>query len=199
WAPSPTRNPTVLSYRKLTSDGQLKGPPPCSGGWSRVVTDGPRVYFSRPSATVAQVSASGGEVNQVQTPFRCFAISDISPDRPELLGFVPADNNALDQPLWALSLATGQAHRVGNIIGRAAGWSADAQKIAYAVGDPNSPAGSAVFTASRDGNEVRKLAAFNNQEVITIRWSPDGTVLRLIVVKDNYCTPWEVSAEGTRL
>src|SRR5262249_50314293 len=52
WAPSPTRNPTVLSYRKLTSDGQLKGPPPCSGGWSRVVTDGPRVYFSRPSATV---------------------------------------------------------------------------------------------------------------------------------------------------
>lgn len=197
WSRSSERLPKVLSYRQLTTDGRLKGPPPCQL-WSRMVTDGPRLFFSEQSATVAQVSATGGEVSKIATQFSCFAIADISPDKTELLGSSPTNNTSLDQPLWSLSVATGQAHRLGNLIGHAAAWAHDGQRIAFATGsDASQPTD--VFAASKDGDNVRKLARFDKGAVITVRWSPQDSVLRMIVVNQSVCNPWEVSADGTNL
>src|SRR5262252_1699740 len=114
WLKSPLPPPRVLRYRQLTSDRQIKNETPC-GRESFLVTDGPRVFFSEPSSTVMQVSSSGGDVANVSTPFACFSISDISPDKAELLGISTTNGIAANQPLWVLSIASGLAHRVGSL------------------------------------------------------------------------------------
>ncbi len=197
WWRSAERLPRVMSYHQLTTDGQLKGPPPCVL-WSRMVTDGPRLFFSEQSATVMQVSASGGEVTRVAIPFHCFAIADISPDKTELLGSSPTNNTSFDQPLYSFSVASGQAHRLGDLTGHAAAWAHDGQRIAFATGsDASQPTD--VFAASKDGDGVRKLARIDKGAVITIRWSPDDRILRMIVVNQAVCSLWEVFADGANL
>jgi DNA-binding winged helix-turn-helix (wHTH) protein len=100
---SPVRPPTVLRYRVLTSDRRMKNQDPC-GSTNVMVTDGPRVFFSEPSSSVAQVSSGGGDVVGVSIPFGCFTFSDISPDKTELLGSSISNGYAVDQPLWILSI-----------------------------------------------------------------------------------------------
>jgi Tol biopolymer transport system component len=143
------------------------------------------------------VASLGGEVSNVSTPFACFGIADLSQDRTELLGFVPA-NTAHDQPLWVLSLATRQAHRVGNVIGRAAAWSPDGQRIAYAVGVADTP-DTEMFVTSREGTDGRRIARLEKTAIFSIRWSPDGTRLRIIADHEGGYSTWEVAADGSHL
>jgi serine/threonine protein kinase len=127
----PVPPPRVLAYRDLTQDHKQKGRNPC-GWYSSVVTDGPRVFFSEPTSSVTQVSSVGGDAKAISTPFSCFRIFDISPDKTELIG-VSQEDFVLDQPLWLLSLANGLTHRLGSLKGHAATWSPDGQRIAYAA------------------------------------------------------------------
>ena len=190
-----TRPPRVLGYRQLTTGLRLRGEDSCGLVVSPLATDGVRVFFSTPNSPVSQVSASGGEVAKISSPFSCFAFSDISPDKTELLGFSQSNWTVADQPLWRLSIASGQALRVGTLIGHAAAWSPDGERIAYATG--NYPT-SQVFVVSKEGHDPRALAKFENGFVDSIHWSPNGTVLRMIV-SDPVSSLWEVSAEGTGL
>ena len=191
----PVRPPTVLRYRALTSDRRLKNVDPC-GEANVMVTDGPRVFFSEPGSAVAQVSAGGGDVIGVPIPFKCFILSDISPDKTELVGGSIGNGYAADQSLWSLSIASGQAHRLGNLTGHSAGWSPDGQSIAYAVanGDAND-----LYVAARDGSATRRLGRIENAYVGLIRWSPDGKVLRMIVQRESSGSVWEVSTDGINL
>jgi Tol biopolymer transport system component/DNA-binding winged helix-turn-helix (wHTH) protein len=195
WTKSSARLPRVLRYRQLTTSLHLRSEDACGLVVSHLATDGLRVFFSEPSSPVAQVSASGGEVVKNSSPFSCFAFSDISPDRTELLGSSQSNWTVLDQPLWALSVASGQAHRLGNLTGHAGAWSPDGQRIAYAMGNdsfgPND-----VYIASKDGSETRELVRFEKGSVNSIRWSPDGSVLRMIIWEGSDSL-WEVSAAGT--
>jgi eukaryotic-like serine/threonine-protein kinase len=188
--PPPLR---VLSYKQLTKDRQLKNQSPC--GWSSsIVTDGPRLFFSEPSASVAQVSSAGGDTVKVSAPFPCFRIFDISPDKTELLGVSQTSGFAADQPLWILSIASGQVRRIGNLSGHSGGWSPDGQKIAYATG--SSPeSGNDLYIASKEGGDARKLLRLEKGSIASARWSPDGKVLRMTVSGKL----WEVSADGTNL
>jgi Tol biopolymer transport system component/DNA-binding winged helix-turn-helix (wHTH) protein len=188
--------PRVLRYKQLTSDRQIKGETPCAAV-DVTVADGPRVFFSEPISTVAEVSSGGGDVVPVPTPFPCFAFTDISPDKTELLGTTIA-RYALEQPFWSLSIASGQARRIGNLVGGAGAWSPDGQKIAYASAATLSGP-SDVYIALRDGSNAKKLTRIEKGFVEMIRWSPDGKVLRMIVGTLTSSAVWEVSSDGTNL
>jgi len=192
WLRFPLPPPRVLSYKQLTKDHRKKGTNPC--GWdSRLVTDGPRVFFAEPSFSLVQVSSAGGDTLAISTPFKCFRMFDISPDKTQLIGAEQTTGFAADQPLWILSIAGGLVHRVGNLSGHDGGWSPDGQRIAYATG--NSPEANDLYIATKDGSDARKLIGFEKGFVSFIRWSPDGKVLRMMVGKEL----WEVSADGTNL
>jgi len=187
----PSSPPRVLAYRELTKDHRQKGQNPC-GWYSNLVTDGPRIFFSETTSSLTQVSASGGDTEAISTPFSCFRIFDISPDKTELIGasqqdFVP------DQPLWVLSLASGLAHRLGSLKGHTATWSPDGRRIAYAVGALG--AGHELYIADRDGTNARRVAGFEKGDVYMVRWSPDGNILRFNVS----AKLWQVSVDGTNL
>jgi Tol biopolymer transport system component/DNA-binding winged helix-turn-helix (wHTH) protein len=197
WLTSPPPAPQVFRYRQLTTDREVKNETPC-GYDSLSVTDGPRIFFSEPSSTVVQVSSGGGEVSKVSTPFACFSICDISPDKTELLGLSVTNGMAADQPLWVLSVASGQARRLGNLTGRAPAWSPDGKRIAYAA--HNGPSGNYdLYIAAKDGSEARRLITIENGFVYRIRWSPNGKVLRMIVRHKSSSSLLEVSTDGSNL
>jgi hypothetical protein len=62
-------------------------------------SDGSRIYFSEPlfggAARLMQVSTEGGEAVPVEIPFESGGISDISPNRTELLIGGPPKGNGL--------------------------------------------------------------------------------------------------------
>jgi Tol biopolymer transport system component/DNA-binding winged helix-turn-helix (wHTH) protein len=194
---SSMRPPSVLRYRQLTADRQIKGEGPC-GMLNLIVTDGPRVFFAEPSSSVAQVSSGGGDVVSVPTPLTCFPFFDISPDKTELVGHSISESYASNQPLWSLSIANGQAHRLGDLTGSTAAWSPDGQRIAYATNNVASRA-SDLYIAAKDGSDAQKLIKIGTGFVELIRWSPDGRVLRMLVWNERSSSLWEVFSDGTNL
>jgi Tol biopolymer transport system component len=194
---SSMRPAKVLRYRQLTEDRQIKGEGPC-GGVNVIVTDGPRVFFAESSAAVAQVSSIGGDVVKVPISLPCFALSNISPDKTELLGSAVTNGYAPDQPLWSLSIANGQTHRLGNLTGHSAAWSPDGQRIAYAISNDASRTND-LYIAAKDGSDARKLIGMENGFVERIRWSPNGKVLRMLVWNERASSLWEVFTDGTNL
>jgi serine/threonine protein kinase/Tol biopolymer transport system component len=196
---SPVPSPRVLSYKQLTKDHKQKGTNPC--GWdSRLVTDGPRIFFSEASSSLVQVSSAGGDTSAISTPFKCFRIFDISPDKTELIGNEQAAGFSQDQPLWTVSIASGLVHRIGDLSGHFASWSPDGQRIAYVTGNSNSPESSSdLYIAGKDGSGARKLVGFEKGTVLNIRWSPDGKVLRISFRTEIRNELWEVSSDGTNL
>jgi Tol biopolymer transport system component/DNA-binding winged helix-turn-helix (wHTH) protein len=194
---SSIRPPTVLRYRQLTTDRQIKGEVPC-GIVNLIVTDGPRVFFAEPSSSVAQVSSGGGDVVRVPTPFACFPFFDISPDKTELLGNSVIGSYAPNQPLWSLAIANGQAHRLGDLTGDAAAWSPDGQRIAYATSNSASRAND-LYIAAKDGSDPQKVIKIETGFVEVIRWSPDGKVLRMLVWNERSSSMWEVFTDGSNL
>ena len=194
---SSIRPPSVLHYRQLTTDRQIKGENPCGGG-NDIFTDGPRIFFSEPSSALAEVSSNGGDVVRVPTPIACSVFFDISPDKTELLASSNIDSFAPNQPLWSLSVANVQAHRLGDLLGHAAAWSPDGQRIAYAK-DDNASRASDLYIAAKDGSDPQKLIRIDSGFVQVIRWSPDGKVLRMLVWNERSNALWQMSADGTNL
>ena len=182
WMNHLDRPPRVLAYRQLTHDRKpkLAGYTHDFGGrcgWgSPIVTDGARVYFPEFDSPLMQVSTAGGEVARVSNPFDCFQFFELSPDKTELLG--GAWKGVPDLPIWVLSLASGQARRVGNLKGHAGAWSPDGQRIAYATGN-DVTGGNDIYIASIDGNDARKVTRVENGYVWTMHWSRDGRTLRM--------------------
>lgn len=189
--------PVVMRYRQLTTDRQLKGLT-CNARDSRVVTDGSRVFFTELDWPIMQVSAAGGDVVRTPTPFHCFAIFGISPDRTELLGAPQPNAGYTDEPIWSVSIVSGMAHRIGNLTGHAAAWSPDGQRIAFVTGPLDHEAND-VYIAERDGGGIRRVARIARAAILYVIWSPDGKKLRLDVWRDEASSVWEVSSDGTNL
>lgn len=189
--------PKVLKYRQLTTDGQLKGIGPCNYPLPALVTDGPRVFFAEPDSSISQVSATGGEVAKVSSSVRCFVLSDISPDKTELLGLGNLSEATFDQPLWRLSLADGHAFRIGDLSGHAPAWAPDGERIIYATGnDLNGP--SEVYVARKDGNEQRRLFRMEEGWVRSIHWSPVGNIVHMVAGdRLGTCSLWEFVPDGS--
>jgi eukaryotic-like serine/threonine-protein kinase len=203
--------PTVLPPRatgttRLTQDGAPKLfmvgdiPPP-------LLADGARIYFldvtSLSNVKLAQVSIEGGESVPIETPFQVFGISDISPNRPELLvnGWLPASHYGQTAgpisdhgaALWELPVPGGQPRRIGSLMAEDATWSPGGTSIAYSLGQD-------VFTVKSDGSQSRKLFTTSGSP-FWLRYSPDGRLLRFSVFDSKVRTTslWEVRADGSYL
>ncbi len=191
----PLPPPRVSNYVQISNDGQGKGP-----DLGAMVTDGSRIYFGEGSgmaSVIAQISTDGGEtVSLPEAPVGQPLVQDISPSRSELLvsnymGF----GQEFGWPLWVLPVPAGAPRRVGNILATCAAWSPDGREIAF-VKDRD------LYRARRDGSEARKLATLPGT-AWWLRWSPDGSRLRLTLghpfARTGTPAIWEVSADGTRL
>jgi eukaryotic-like serine/threonine-protein kinase len=186
WIRAPLAPPKVLGYKALTSDKQRKLGP--------LLTDGSRLYFMVPTKTgwnVAEVSASGGEVAPLATHFDDVAMADISRSGAELLLLGASDNGA-DPSIYVLPLPAGLPRRVGEIRGHDAAWSPGGDQIVYANGTD-------LFLAKADGSDSQRLVTAPGY-VSSLKWSPDGRVLRFTVNDPQGSSSlWEVAADGTGL
>jgi Tol biopolymer transport system component/DNA-binding winged helix-turn-helix (wHTH) protein len=184
--------PRVLSATQLTNDNRPK---------QSVVTDGPRVYFVETineRAVLYQVSASGGEISPVATPFVNAWLHDVSPIRSELLvdsfnweGGVASSSQA---PLWIVPTPTGPPRRVRDTHGvRSASWSRDGEQLAYTRGGD-------IHLAKWDGSQSHKLMTVPGQASF-VQFSPDGTRLRFATRSEGFFpfTLREVGIEGKGL
>ena len=178
--------PKVTSFTQLTRDGERKLNP--------LVTDGTRIYFmvaDKGKWSLAQVSTSGGETALIPLHLDDFWVDDISSDGSQLL-IAQSSNGAKDGPLFVLPLPAGALRRVGDILAHDSGWSPTAELIVYARGND-------LYVAKPDGSGSHKLVSLP-APAFSLRWSPDGKVLRFSMGDDK--TPvmlWEVAADGTGL
>lgn len=181
----PTAIPRVLGYHQITNDGRPKE--------NTIVTDGTRIYFTEltPSGwIVAEVPAGGGEVKPLSTFLDHPLIQDLSRTRSEILILDPF--GAVQTPrLWAMPLSGSSPRRVGYVFADSAVWTPDGNSIVYAAGHD-------LFLCNLDGSASRKLASLPGR-ISGIRWSPDGSLLRILVRRSDRESEqiWEVQADGS--
>jgi len=184
WLRSPAAAPRILNVTQITHDGLLKYGP--------LLTDNSRIYFCELSGArfvLAQVSAQGGDVAVIPTPFTNTQAYDISPDGSQLLG-ISFSATEPEDPLWMIPLPTGSPRRVGNLLAHHATWSRDGRELLYANGAD-------LYSAKPDGSDSRKLLTVAGTP-LAAGISPDGARLRF-TVRDaaNNLTLWEAQADGS--
>ncbi|MGA3024470.1 MAG: protein kinase [Bryobacteraceae bacterium] len=184
----PVPPPRVLRTVQITDDRRAASMP--------VVTDGARVYFASRSAdgneALWQVSSHGGQSIPLPASLKDAFVTDLSPDRSELL-ILRGTGPYTQTELWAEPLLGGSPRRVGSIVtSGGAAWSPDGQELVYANGKQ-------VSIAKSDGTGVRPLATMPNN-VYLPRWSTDGATVRF--TDSGGAAPdsiWEVGADGAHL
>jgi serine/threonine protein kinase len=191
WLRAPLPPPRVLSTTQLTNDNRPK---------ESVVTDGPRVYFAErinERAVLSQVSASGGEISQIPTPFVNAFLHDVSPSRSELL--VDSYNgeesflNAGQGAAWIVPVPAGSPRRLGDFLLNTAAWSRDGQQLVYTRGRH-------IYLAKWDGTQSRELISIP-ELCYDLQFSPDGTHLRFTMRAETVYSfsLWEVGVDGKGL
>jgi Tol biopolymer transport system component/DNA-binding winged helix-turn-helix (wHTH) protein len=182
-----SNRPRVLSFRKLTNDGQVKTGP--------LVTDGSRIYFNEtlpgPHNLIAQVAVTGGEVVPVAVQLKEPQLFDLSKEQTELL--IGSGDGINDPALWIQSVAGGSPRRVGTILAGDARFGPDG--ILYNHGYMHD-----VYAANRDGSGSRKIISTDG-EPYSFRYSPDGKILRFSQADDqrDLSTIMETAAGGVGL
>jgi serine/threonine protein kinase/Tol biopolymer transport system component len=185
----PLPPPRVLSATQLTSDNLPK---------DMLVTDGPRVYFIEiinERAVLSQVSASGGDISHIATPFANSLVHDVSPSRSELLvGSFSGEENFLssaETSEWVVPVPAGSPRRLGDILAVAAAWSRDGQRLAFSRGHD-------IYLARWDGTQPHKVATVAGFPG-SVQFSPDGSQLRFSVRDPDVAAfrLWEVGVDGT--
>jgi Tol biopolymer transport system component/DNA-binding winged helix-turn-helix (wHTH) protein len=178
------------NFVQITNDGRAKQGP--------IVSDGVRLYFGEGDMnhfTLAQASVGGGEVTSLAIPLQAPYILDMAPNRSELfVGSSGPETSAAGNPghagsappLWILSLPGGALRRAGQIAADAATWSPDGREMAFVDG-------SVVYRARSDGSDAKRLATLPGTGS-WLRWSPDGSRLRLTVFNKvtGQSSLWEV-------
>jgi Tol biopolymer transport system component len=191
WFRAPLPSPRVLSAAQLTSDNRPK---------QNVVTDGPRVYFVEminERGVLSQVSANGGEISQIPTPFANVYLLDVSPTRSELLVDSSSGEESFlsygEAPVWIVPVPAGSPRRVGDFLTNAAAWSRDGQQLAYARGHK-------IYMAKWDGSQSRELITIVGASV-DLQFSPDASHLRFTMRSPTVqsFSLWEVGTDGKGL
>jgi Tol biopolymer transport system component/DNA-binding winged helix-turn-helix (wHTH) protein len=165
------------NFVQLTNDGQAKQGP--------IVSDGLRLYFGEGSMnhhSIAQTSVSGGEVTTLAIPLQAPDILDMAPQGGEFFvgssGPVStASENSGDvasiPPLWIYGLSGGALRRANQSTADAATWSPDGSEMAFVKG-------TVVYRSRSDGSGAQEVASVPGVGS-WLRWSPDGSRLRLTV------------------
>jgi len=187
----PLPPPRVISATQLTNDSLPKG---------LEVTDGPRVYFAElvnERMVLSQVSAGGGDVSHIPTPFANSYPHDVSPTRSELLvtSYSGEENflMAVDAPLWIVPVPAGSPRRLSDVLATVAVWSRDGQRLAFARGND-------IYLAQWDGTQPHKLVTTTGNSFY-MEFSPDGKRLRFTARDGDSSASrlWEVGVDGTSL
>src|ERR1700722_19619541 len=165
------------NFAQITNDGRAKRGP--------IVSDGVRLYFgegARNHFTLAQASASGGELTSLPIPLQAPYILDMAPNRSELfVGSSGPETSASGTtgdagsapPLWILSLPGEALRRAGRTAADTATWSPDGREMAFVDG-------TTLYRARSDGSDPKQLATLPGT-ASWLRWSPDGSRVRLTV------------------
>ena len=182
WLGRPLPPPRVTGAVQITNDGRQKT-------WGPLLTDGLRLFFNSEGPVhweVNHVSVKGGETVALSIAVKYPWLVDISPDRTEGLVCANTTSQAACE-LWAVPLLGGSARRLGNLLVQLQGsaWSPDGQQLVYTRDGE-------LHIARSDGTELRKLATLPGVPY-WVRWSPDGSILRLSVSTDTETSLWEVS------
>jgi len=144
---------------------------------------------------LSQVSATGGDIAQIPTPFTNAYLHDVAPSRSELLvdsftgeGGIVATGEA---PLWAIPVPAGSPRRIGDVNAADGAWSPDGQQLAYGSGHD-------LYLAKWDGTQPHKLITVASYAYYP-RFSPDGTHLRFTQRAPDAISfsLWEVAVDGT--
>jgi Tol biopolymer transport system component/DNA-binding winged helix-turn-helix (wHTH) protein len=185
--------PPLIS--QVTFSGRVSPGDPLFESFPGTATDGSRIYFPQIEngrSVLAQALIADGETGTLTLPDELAApsLGDISPDGSRLL----LRNHlatAAEQSLWIVSTIGGTARRIPGIVAHDATWMPDGQRILYATGDD-------LYTARDNGSESRKLATLPGR-AFWLRWSPDGTQLRLTLLNSETHTSdlWQVNSDGS--
>jgi len=191
----PLPSPRVLSATQITNDNLPK---------SWLVTDGPRLYFQETlneREVVSQVSAGGGDISHIPTPFPNTFVLDVSPARSELLvGSSSGEENfisGLETPQWTMPVPAGSPRRLADVVAWASAWSRDGQQLAFSRGQD-------VYLARSDGTQARKLITIG-VTCFALQFSPDGKRLRFSAGEQpgpadtRISRLWEVGIDGNGL
>lgn len=138
--------PKITGSTQVTKDSRTK---------SRMVTDGSRIYFSAVGVgnTLYQVSMVGDDTVPIETLIRGPVVSDISPDRSELLiASCIATLYQQECPVWILPVLGRSPQPLGNIRAADATWSRDGKEVVYVQG-------STLYRVKINGTDSRKIVA----------------------------------------
>jgi DNA-binding winged helix-turn-helix (wHTH) protein/dipeptidyl aminopeptidase/acylaminoacyl peptidase len=177
--------PIVEAVTQLTDDGEPKS------SFSRMVTDGVRVYFNEGtigSLKLVQVAVTGGSVSAIPTTVVAPRILGLAPEGSALL----AISGGIAGPLWQIPLPTGEPRRLGTIEVEDASFFLDG-RILFAQGDE-------LYLAEKDGSNPRKLVSIEGL-IRQPRISPDGHRLVFTVESPTIDSQSMVEsmADGSRL
>jgi DNA-binding winged helix-turn-helix (wHTH) protein/Tol biopolymer transport system component len=162
--------PKVSRIRQLTHLGTLVYN-------TKVVTDGPRIYFRAregQARVLRYVSPAGGEVFPVESALSRWDIDDISSDGSEFLISDLKDPDAVARgdvhALWRVPVSSGSARPIGGLRGLDSTWSPDGSTVAYTTS-------TGLYLANGDGSNSRRLP-MSAGEPFFPHWSPDGRRIR---------------------
>jgi DNA-binding winged helix-turn-helix (wHTH) protein len=190
---APQAAPPLIS--QLTFSGRVSPADPLFESFPGTATDGSRIYFpliENGRGVLAQALIADGETSTLPLPDDLAApsLGDISPDGSRLLLRNHLET-APEQALWIVSTTGGTARKVPGILAHDATWMPDGQRILYASDDD-------LYIARDNGSESRKFATLPGR-AFWLRWSPDGTRLRLTLLNSETHTPalWQVDSNGS--
>jgi Tol biopolymer transport system component len=179
--------PKILTSTQLTHDGFPKNN-------ILVSADGAQLYFDELSSdrsTVAQVSTAGGAITPINTTVADPHVLDVSKQSELLIASGVAETNADNIPFSVISLASGSARRLGDVLGRDAVWEPNGKLVFVAGND--------LYIAEHDGANPRKLATADGPP-FAMRFSPDGSRMRFTIGDPtNHSTMWQVNADGSEM
>jgi Tol biopolymer transport system component len=190
----PAPVPTVANYVQLTHDGQPK---------SLIGSDGTRLYMavgdgntgSVPSAGIAQMALSGGELQRLSILSAAAMVPvNLSPDGSAFL-VIDGKGSPPRGPLWTIPVLGGSTRRLGETAGETAAWSPNGKMLVYS--DLTS-----LFVAKADGTESREVLKASG-DIKNVSWSADSSRLQFDVTESvgsrDHQVLWEASASGSGL
>lgn len=178
-----TSAPAVVSIAQFTHDGVTK---------TNLVSDDSNLYVTEwPTGrhVVARFSLPGAERSVMPSSFLNIQALDISPDRANLL--VSPMQGGGDSEFWDFPVNAGAPHKIGDLSGRDASWSADGQKLTFSKG-------SSLYVANADGTGAHAVVTVDGS-VFAPHFSLDGKRIRYTIssVALNSTTLWEAGSDGS--